>query len=83
MVVTHIDRDHIEGILALLEEDELPFKVDDFWFNSWQHLKQVRTEELGAGQGERLTAAIIKHQIKWNKAFENKAVVIPGSGDTS
>ncbi len=81
IVVTHIDRDHIEGILSLLEEEELDFKVDDFWFNSWQHLKESEDEVLGPGQGERLTAAIIKHQIKWNNAFENNAVVIPLSGE--
>lgn len=81
LVVTHIDRDHIEGILALLEEEELAFKVDDFWFNGWQHLPEDGDEELGAVQGERLTAAILKHHIKWNKAFDKKAVVIPRSGE--
>ena len=80
MVVTHIDRDHIEGILALLEE-ELTFKVDDFWFNGWQHFPEDENEELGAVQGERLTAAILKHHINWNNAFEGKAVVIPSSGE--
>jgi len=81
MVVTHIDRDHIEGILALLEEEELGFEVDDFWFNGWEHLPEDEEEELGAVQGERLTAALKKHHIKWNKAFGKKAVVIPASGN--
>ena len=81
IVVTHIDRDHIEGILALLEEDELAFTVDDFWFNGWEHLPDDEEEELGALQGERLTAAIKKHNVKWNKAYHNKAVVIPESGE--
>ena len=81
MVVTHIDRDHIEGILALLEEDELAFKVDDFWFNGWEHLPEGDDETLGAIQGERLTKAINKHDIKWNFAFGKKAVVIPDSGE--
>ena len=80
MVVTHIDRDHIEGILALLEE-KLTFKVDDFWFNSWKHLPEDENEELGAVEGERLTAAILKQNINWNKEFEEKAVVIPSSGE--
>ncbi|GGM96212.1 MBL fold hydrolase [Dyadobacter beijingensis] len=80
MVVTHIDRDHIEGILALLEQETLGFKVDDFWFNGWEHLPEDEDEQLGPVQGERLTAAILRHQLPWNKAFAKKAVVIPASG---
>ena len=30
IVVTHIDRDHIEGILGLLNDEELSFTVGDF-----------------------------------------------------
>jgi beta-lactamase superfamily II metal-dependent hydrolase len=78
MVVTHIDRDHIEGILSLLEEDTLSFGVKDFWFNGWGHLQD--TESFGALQGERLSAAIVKHQLNWNGAFNGKAVVIPSTG---
>lgn len=81
MVVTHVDRDHIEGILALLEEDELAFTVDDFWFNGWKHLKESEEEDFGPGQGERLTAAIVEHELNWNGAFHHKAVVIPRSGE--
>jgi metal-dependent hydrolase (beta-lactamase superfamily II) len=83
MVVSHIDRDHIEGILSLLEKDELDFSVSDFWFNGWHHLPVPgdEEEELGAVQGERLTAAILKHGLEWNKAFGEQAVVIPESGD--
>lgn len=81
LIVTHVDRDHIEGILALLEEDELAFTVSDFWFNGWQHLKDSEEEKLGPGQGERLTSAILKHKIAWNKEFNGNAVVIPSSGE--
>lgn len=80
LVITHIDRDHIEGILALLEEEELSFSVDDIWFNGWPHLPGNEAEVFGALQGERLTAAILKHQLPWNIAFNKKAVVIPDSG---
>ena len=79
MIVTHIDRDHIEGILSLLEEDELSFRVDDFWFNGWDHLPET-DEAFGAVQGERLSAAILKHHLNWNKKFEGHAVVIPDDG---
>ena len=81
IVVTHIDRDHIEGILSLLEEKELGFSVGDIWFNGWSHLPGNNPlEHFGALQGERLTTSIIKHQLSWNEAFARKAVVVPDDG---
>lgn len=81
LVVTHIDRDHIEGILSLLEEDQLGFSVGSVWFNGWNHLPgNEHLEPFGAVQGERLTAAILKHHLPWNEAFGKKAVVIKDDG---
>lgn len=77
IAVTHIDRDHLEGILSLLEENTLSFSVDAFWFNGWNHLPGNNLfEPFGAVQGERLTAAIIKHGLPWNKYFDKKAIVV-------
>ncbi|WP_299887068.1 MBL fold metallo-hydrolase [uncultured Lacinutrix sp.] len=79
MVVTHIDKDHIAGILGLLEdEDELPFKIKDFWFNAFKHLPEEAEEDesFGAKQAERLTESILKHTITWNGAFNGGAVVM-------
>lgn len=82
MVVTHIDQDHIEGILTLLEQDDLGFEVRDFWFNGFKHLP-VKDEDdddddesFGVKQGERLTTAIDKHNLSWNDDFNEKAVVV-------
>ena len=75
MVVTHIDMDHIAGILGLLEDEEnLSFKVNDFWFNAFMHLP-TEDEDFGAKQGERLSDAIVKHDIPWNDFFNGNAVV--------
>ncbi|EIJ35808.1 hypothetical protein Thini_3293 [Thiothrix nivea DSM 5205] len=38
LVVTHVDRDHIEGVLSLLKDDSLAIKVNNIWFNGWYHL---------------------------------------------
>ena len=38
LVVTHVDRDHIEGVLSLLKDDSLDIKVNNIWFNGWYHL---------------------------------------------
>lgn len=80
LVVTHVDADHIGGVLTCLAEaDPLPgFDVKDVWFNGFVHLSgdAVDTpgnlEPLGAVQGERLS-----HWLKeqhWNKAFDGKPV---------
>lgn len=85
VVVTHIDQDHIEGVLSLLEEEVL-FTADDFWFNSWKHLPgNPDDENFSAVQGERLTTELLKRQtagsLSWNQHFQNKAVVIPATGE--
>lgn len=38
LVVTHVDRDHIEGVLALMKDDSLDLQVNNIWFNGWYHL---------------------------------------------
>ena len=78
LVVTHIDKDHIEGILSFLEQPELGITIKEIWFNGWCHLPgNPAIEHFGAVQGERLTAAILKNGILWNKKFESGPVVLP------
>jgi hypothetical protein len=83
VVVTHIDRDHIEGLLKILALDSLPFTCNDFWFNSWEHLEEEpeqdesRFQAFGAKQGEKLSSYIIAHDLAWNHAFGHKAIVAP------
>lgn len=81
-VVSHIDRDHIEGLLAMLEEDDAGFTTRDFWFNGFHHLPEPEDddEEFGAVQGERLTAALIAQGVPWNSDFQGAAVKVPDAG---
>lgn len=39
LVVTHIDSDHVSGIVKLLEEDELPIPIDSIWYNGYRHVQ--------------------------------------------
>lgn len=41
LVVTHIDNDHIDGILKLLEEGRLPLTFGDIWFNGNRQLANL------------------------------------------
>ena len=77
IVVTHIDADHITGILNLLEDPDLPFTTRDLWFNGWDHLP---SDLLGAKQGEALSDAIRARRLAWNHDFDGGAVQVPESG---
>jgi hypothetical protein len=78
MVVTHVDRDHIGGVLTCLAEaDPIPGLVlGDVWFNGYPHLMggSVRTilEPMGPAQGERLAVWLRQHS--WNSAFNGGPV---------
>lgn len=83
LVITHVDRDHIGGVLTCLAEAEpIPgFEVDDVWFNGFQHLSggnvQTGLEPMGPAQGERLSSWLRK-QV-WNKQFDGGPVRrVPG-----
>ncbi|MGH3991976.1 MAG: MBL fold metallo-hydrolase, partial [Pseudonocardiaceae bacterium] len=73
MVVTHIDADHITGMLSLLEKRSIALRPRDVWFNGWEHLPD---DVLGAKQGERLSAAVVRRRIPWNEDFDGRAVVV-------
>jgi beta-lactamase superfamily II metal-dependent hydrolase len=79
LVVTHIDADHITGILELLEDGETRFQAKDTWFNGYRHLPDEKPETLGPVQGEKLTDLLVKRP--WNKEFKAAAVVVQADGD--
>ena len=79
LVVTHIDADHITGILELLEDSETRFQARDIWFNGYRHLPDEKPETLGPVQGERLTDLLAKRP--WNREFKEAAVVVQADGD--
>ncbi|HFU75208.1 MAG TPA: MBL fold metallo-hydrolase [Arcobacter sp.] len=51
VVLTHIDDDHICGLIQLLKDNEHVGKVKELWFNSSDYLKiDIFSEEKGYGQ---------------------------------
>lgn len=77
-VVTHIDLDHISGLMELLEE-ELPegLTFGDFWFNGFRELPDD-DGVLGPKQGERVSFWLDEREIPQNRAFEGGAVQVDG-----
>lgn len=77
MVISHVDRDHIEGALELLLDEDAGFEFEDIWFNAYRHLNWTPgLEDFGAVQGEKLGRAIERRNLPWNKAFGGAPVRI-------
>lgn len=79
-IITHVDRDHIEGAMALLEDTKLPVTFKQIWFNGYDHLMSAKLETFGAVQGERVTAALLRRKRQWNTRWKGKAVALRGNG---
>lgn len=81
VVMSHVDTDHVEGIIRLFANNPVPIRIIDIWFNGWNHL-QPGGRVLGGKQGEFLSALIVRRfqQDQWNHAFGGKAIVVPDEG---
>lgn len=78
LVVTHIDADHIGGVLACLVDPPAPDLVfHDVWFNGLDHLRPPgpqTLEEQGGVQGKKLMDWLRAHP--WNKAFAGGRICV-------
>src|SRR5688572_9514845 len=75
LVITHVDTDHVEGIIRLLAmpESRWPIAPEEIWFNGWRHLEEAR--DLGGREGELVSALIHKRAgDRWNTRFGGHAV---------
>lgn len=76
LVVTHIDQDHVLGVLGLFDDHDRPIEFDDVWFNGYDQLVDSEFETFGPRDGELLTSALLDQQVPWNTAFKGKAVEV-------
>ncbi|MDP2373916.1 ComEC/Rec2 family competence protein [Reyranella sp.] len=80
LVLTHVDADHLEGFLELIESDR-KVKVKDVWFNDYDRLieaaRRAGIEVQGAKQGERIGAGIVTRRWPWNVAFDSGPAGFP------
>ena len=84
LVISHVDGDHIEGVVKMLQDDELALAVGDVWFNDWNHLEPLvagtAPKHLGPEQGEFLGALLVQQGRSWNRAFAGGTIVAPPAG---
>jgi hypothetical protein len=80
VVCSHMDADHIAGLLGLFGEPPSTFSVGDVWFNAFRHLMM---DILGWKQSDRLEELVdrfvnARNDTRWNEAFGNGgAIVLP------
>lgn len=80
LVVTHVDADHIEGVVKLLGNLPSNLSFGEIWFNGWRHLPGTSRSRLGGPQGEKLTSLIVDSGIPWNRSFNGGAIVTTERG---
>jgi Metallo-beta-lactamase superfamily len=72
LIVTHIDTDHIGGVLKLLDAPPQGLQVGQVWFNAWRHVAHDSLDIMGPVDGEILSCQLDKLQWNWNSSFRSK-----------
>ena len=78
VVLTHVDADHIEGLLRLFADNPIPCKPDRVLFNGWRQMEPAHGL-LGPLQGEFLSALLaVRARDAWKA--EGPPLVVPDDG---
>jgi hypothetical protein len=79
IVLTHVDADHVEGLVRLFADISLQFSVEQVWFNGWRQMKKSHGL-LGAVQGEFLSALLANRAPRaWNPEGDPLVVATQGA----
>jgi hypothetical protein len=77
LAVSHIDGDHIEGVVRLLQDRKaLKLRLGDVWFNGWPQIAAKVDDVQGAAQGEMVGAMLTRDHQPWNQATKFDAMVV-------
>ncbi len=75
-VLSHIDSDHIGGVLSLFKAVKRGLRFGDVWFNGWRHV----SGQLGARQAEMFSTAIQDFELPWN-VWQNGGTIVNDEDD--
>ncbi len=79
-LISHVDTDHIDTAVKLLNSDSLKLEFGEIWFNGWRQIDVRPADMLGAQQGEYVSALIEKREIPLNAAWDSGTIVVPDKG---
>lgn len=85
LVVTHIDTDHIDGAIILVQAaEQLGITIGEIWFNGWEQIAKEKepAEGLKPIQGEFLAALLHypRYRDQWNIQSRGLPIKIPDEG---
>jgi hypothetical protein len=89
LIITHIDADHIQGAVPLLQDDVLGCTFKDIWYNGWKHIVSLPDaplpppDVLGAREGEFIGVLLEDLGLPWNshELLDSERIMIPDTGD--
>ncbi|GFD70371.1 ComEC/Rec2 family competence protein [Alteromonas sp. KUL106] len=89
LVVTHVDRDHIDGVQEMLQDQDLNLLVKEVWFNTFAHLndeivsrpQKNELESFSVKMGESFSRSILLKGWPWNEKFGGSAVKFENAPD--
>lgn len=81
LIISHIDSDHIGGIVGLLKNPPPGLEIGDIWFNGFKHLPRKPTSPtLSVRQAEEVTEELEKgSRFPWNQTFKGGAIYVDNS----
>lgn len=79
LVLTHIDADHIEGLLLLARDEALPIAPAEVWYNGFDQM--IRMANLGERQGDEWSAAIARLGWPLNRDFAGGVATVENAAD--
>jgi Metallo-beta-lactamase superfamily len=91
LVVTHVDSDHIAGLVHMLNRAEPRLLLRDIWFNGWPQLCRPLQGDVpfvppshhvhrGPLEGSFAELLLEPWKDQWNRMFGQRAVLVPDSG---
>jgi beta-lactamase superfamily II metal-dependent hydrolase len=81
LVVTHIDLDHILGVIALLEEFKSTVEIKRVWFNGWDQLPRDQLQPHGVKEGIALSTLLEDHHTAaWNVDANGGSIGVTADG---
>jgi beta-lactamase superfamily II metal-dependent hydrolase len=79
LVVSHLDADHIGGIVELMQDEKPVAQFADIWFNGYKHLPAPMEPDRGVHQALTLTDLLnggnTGSALPWNIAWKGDGVV--------
>lgn len=89
LIITHIDADHIQGAVPLLQDEALGCRFKDVWYNGWKHIESIPDtvnepiDVLGAREGEFIGVLLEDLGLPWNAHahFNGERIMVPATGD--